>query len=46
MGVSENQGVPYSGVLIVRILLFRVPPIFGNSHVGVSLTSRLQGLGR
>ena len=24
MGVSENLGVPYSGVLIVRILLFRV----------------------
>ena len=24
MGVSENEGVPYFGVLIIRILLFRV----------------------
>ena len=24
MGVSENWGVPYFGVLIIRILLFRV----------------------
>ena len=24
MGVSENLGVPYFGILIVRILLFRV----------------------
>ena len=24
MGVSENKGVPYCGVLIIRILLFRV----------------------
>ena len=25
MGVSENRGVPYFAVLIIRILLFRVP---------------------
>ena len=25
MGVSEKLGVPYCGVLIMRILLFRVP---------------------
>ena len=25
VGVSENWGVPYYGVLIIRILLFRVP---------------------
>ena len=24
LGVSENKGVPYLGVLIIRILLFRV----------------------
>ena len=34
MELSENWGVPYFEVLIIRILLFRVlyqgPPIFGN----------------
>ena len=40
-GSFRKLGVPYLGVLILRILLFRVldwgPPIFGNSHmVGVS----------
>ena len=24
LGVSENEGVPYLGVLIIRILLFRL----------------------
>ena len=37
MGVSENGGVPYLGVLIERILLLRGTilgsPIFGNSHI-------------
>ena len=33
LGVSENQGVPYFEVHIIRILLFRASPIFGNSHV-------------
>ena len=34
MGVSENWGVPYFGVLIIRILLFRVPdlgPLFSET---------------
>ena len=37
MGVSENQGVPYFGVLIIRILQFRVPilgpPVSGDSYI-------------
>ena len=32
MGVSDNWGVPYFGVLIVGILLLG-SPIFGNSHI-------------
>ena len=36
-GSFRKLGVPYFGVLIKRILLFRVrnkgPPIFGNSHM-------------
>ena len=39
MGVSENWGTPYFGVLRIRILLFRVlylGPYFGNSHIGIS----------
>ena len=42
-GSFRRLGVPYFGVLIVRILLFRVlylrPPIFGNSHMFQSVTS-------
>ena len=42
MGVSENKGgVPYFGVLIIRIPLFRVLywgfPIFGNSQERLGL---------
>ena len=37
MGVSENWGVPYFGVLIIRVLLFGVLYLgslfFGNSHI-------------
>ena len=39
-GSFRNLGVPYFGVLILRILLFRVlflgSPIFGNSHLTVT----------
>ena len=42
---ESGLGAPYFGVLIVRILLFRVlylrPPIFGNSHMFQSVTQLL-----
>ena len=36
LGVSENGGVPYFGVLIIRILLFRVlywGPLFSETPI-------------
>ena len=44
MGVSENSGAPYFGVLIIRILLFRVlyeGPLFSETP---SKVVRAQGL--
>ena len=38
MGVSNNKGVPYFGVLIMRILLFRVlhwGPLFSETPISV-----------
>ena len=47
MGVSENWGYLILGVLIIRILLFRVlylgSPIFGNSHCGVTYNNYVAG---
>ena len=41
MGVSEKKGVPYFGVLIIRILLIwgtiLGTLIFGNPHIGASI---------
>ena len=40
MGVSENKGIPYFGVLIIRILLIRIlyeGPLFWETPVCPSL---------
>ena len=44
MGVSESKGYLNFGVLILRILLFRLllgPPIFANPHVECSGISQI-----
>ena len=41
-GSFRKLGVPYFGVLIIRILLFKVllgSPIFGNSHINMQIAS-------
>ena len=38
MGVSENRGIPYFGVLMIRILLFRVlywGPLFSETPIRI-----------